>query len=155
MVWDLGPFAAVLVPGQTPPPVTKYKETIWNWKIASDMHSWVLTNSKIQKATKACCFWSATHKQGSQNHLVNRQTPKALLLLKSPRPTPAVIPRKEPARLPSRSEERAPLSCFQALLQHKSQWSLAWISRGARTHISNNSTIIFVWSLISVDILEK
>lgn len=25
---DLGPFATVLAPGQTPPPATKYKETI-------------------------------------------------------------------------------------------------------------------------------
>ena len=81
--------------------------------------------------------------------------PKAPLLLQSPWPTPVVIPCKEPARLPSRSEERAPVSCFQALLRHKSQWSLAWIPHGARIHISNNSTIIFIWSPISVDILEK
>ena len=26
--WDLGPFAAVLAPGQTSPQATKYKETM-------------------------------------------------------------------------------------------------------------------------------
>ena len=28
--WDLGPFAAMLAPGHTSPPATKYKETIWD-----------------------------------------------------------------------------------------------------------------------------
>ena len=98
----------------------------------------VLGTSRIHRATE----WTG-------------RPPKALLLLRSPRPTPVVIPRKEPAHLPSRNEERAPVSCFQALLQHKSQWSLAWIPCGARTRISNNSTITFIWPLISVDILEK
>ena len=28
--WDLGPFAAMLAPGHTSPPGTKYKEIIWD-----------------------------------------------------------------------------------------------------------------------------
>ena len=37
--WDLGPFAAVLAPGQTSPQATEYKETIGT-KITGYMHSW-------------------------------------------------------------------------------------------------------------------
>ena len=37
--WDLGPFAAVLAPGQTSPQATEYKETRGT-KITGYMHSW-------------------------------------------------------------------------------------------------------------------
>ena len=104
MVWDLGPFAAVLVPGQTPPPVTKYKETIWNWKIASDMRSWVLTNSKIQKATKACCFWSAKSKSRAHRATKGVSKPSQPPSYSSPGPTPVILLFKEPVHPPSRSE---------------------------------------------------
>ena len=64
----------------------------------------VIINSKIQKAAKACCFWSAKSKSRAHRATKGVSKPSQPPSYSSPGPTPVVILCKEPVHPPSRSE---------------------------------------------------
>ena len=147
--WDLGPSAAVLVPGHTRPRATKYRETVWDWKCQL-AHLGKFQTQKIQRNQKNQLplfsnyhFWGPWSKNGGWGakagycaHPLHTPPPKDWANHLShpsgetPGHTPPLSPYKEQASHPSGSKHRNILLVLRPrplILQDPSE-SLAWIS---------------------------
>ena len=116
--WDPGPFAAVLVPGQTFFPGTEYKKIYKGLNITVCMPRW----SKLWTRYKQIPNPNATseqkqspaHDSWTQHLLGDGQTTQATL---QPDPWPITLtPFKEPGFYPLKGWARATIICFHSLL---------------------------------------
>ena len=126
--WDLGPFAAVLAPGQTSPLLKqKIQRNYEGLKITACMRSWGKFGARRCKKIKKTQLSFLRSKSRVLSMIPAPSTTKGVgrssksPLQPDPPIPPTLTPFKGPAPFPPRKPSRATVTCFRSLvLEHKS-----------------------------------
>ena len=125
--WDLGPFAAVLAPGQNIFSSNKIQRSYKGLKITAYMGSWVNYEQDTRRAKANCHFWGVGRKSRVLPVCPAQCTTKAVAGHPSHPRAQALDPSLPSSHVrnqlaPLREQTREPITCFGPLkLQHKSK----------------------------------